>query len=102
MKVEIEIKKKDLRNIFCAAIRNYYREINLSLEPNSHARQRNSYDEYIIENLWVIRYACNAIANLCNLIEELDTVEPNDASGVICFDDSEEEQEHPVKIDVCH
>lgn len=32
MKVEIEIKKKDLRSILCAAIRNYYREVNLILD----------------------------------------------------------------------
>ena len=29
MKVEIDITKKDLRSILCAAIRNYYREVNL-------------------------------------------------------------------------
>lgn len=32
-----------------------------------------------------------AIANLCDLIEELDTVEPNDASGVIRFDSDDEQ-----------
>lgn len=27
MKVEIEVKKKDLHSILCAAIRNYYSEV---------------------------------------------------------------------------
>lgn len=29
MKVEIEITKKDLRSILCAAIHNYYREVKI-------------------------------------------------------------------------
>ena len=36
--------------------------------------------------------ACDAISNLCDMIEEVDTVEPNDACGVILFENSEEEQ----------
>lgn len=90
MKVEIEIKKKDLRSILCAAIRNYYREVNLILEPKTYPWQPDRCDEDITDNLYEIRVACNAIANLCDLIEELDTVEPNDASGVIRFDSDEE------------
>ena len=93
MKVEIEIKKKDLRSILCAAIRNYYREVKIRLEPNNiYPWQPKKGDEDINDDLIEIRDACDAITNLCNLIEELDTVDDNDASGVIRFDDSEEEQ----------
>lgn len=90
MKVEIEIKKKDLRSILCAAIRNYYQEVNLCLEPNIYSRKSDMRDDNIIDNLYDIRNACDAISDLCDMIEEVDTVEPNDASGVIRFDDSEE------------
>ena len=92
MKVEIEITKKDLRSILCAAIRNYYREVNLCLEPNIYSRQSDMHEGNIIDNLYDIRDACDAISNLCDMIEEVDTVEPNDACGVILFEDSEEEQ----------
>jgi len=93
MKVEIEITKKDLRGILCAAIRNYYCEVKQRLEPLcGYLWQLDRGDKYIIENLLDIRDACSAIANLCDMIEEVDTVEPNDASGVIRFDDREEEQ----------
>lgn len=92
MKVEIEITKKDLRSILCAAIRNYYREVNLCLEPNIYSRQSDMHEGNIIDNLYDIRDACDAISNLCDMIEEVDTVEPNDACGVILFDGSEEEQ----------
>lgn len=93
MKVEIEIKKKDLRSILCAAIRNYYCEVKSRLEPyNDYLWQLDRGDRYIIENLLDIRDACSAIACMCDMIDEVDTVEPNDAIGVIRFDDSEEEQ----------
>lgn len=92
MKVEIEITKKDLRSILCAAIRNYYREVNLCLEPNIYSRQSDMHEGNIIDNLYDIRDACDAISNLCDMIEEADTVEPNDACGVILFEDSKEEQ----------
>lgn len=92
MKVEIEITKKDLRSICCAAIRNYYREVNLCLEPNIYSRQSDMREGNIIDNLYDIRDACDAISNLCNMIGRLDTVDDNDARGVIRFEDSEEEQ----------
>lgn len=93
MKVEIKIEKKDLRSIFCAAIRNYYCEVKLHLEPNNiYPWQPNKLDEDITDNLYDIHSACDAIADLCDMIDEIDTVEPNDAIGVIRFDDSEEEQ----------
>lgn len=91
MKVEIEIKKKDLRSILCAAIRNYYSEVNFHLEPNTYPWQSRTCDEDITNNLYDIHGACAAIANLCDMIEELDVAD-NDARGVIRFDDSEEEQ----------
>lgn len=91
MKVEIETKKKDLRSILCAAIRNYYCEVKTRLEPLcGYLWQLDRGDKYIIENLLDIRDACSAISNLCDMIEELDTVD-NDVNGVIRFDDSEEE-----------
>jgi hypothetical protein len=93
MKVEIEITKKDLRSILCAAINNYYREVKIQLESsNTYPWQSKKCDEVIIDNLYDIRDACDAISNLCDMIEEVDTVEPNDACGVICFEDSEEEK----------
>ena len=93
MKVEIEITKKDLRSILCAAIRNYYCEVKTRLEPLCGLLwQLDRGDRYIIENLLDIRDACSAIACMCDMIDEVDTVEPNDAIGVIRFDDSEEEQ----------
>ena len=88
MKVEIEITKKALRSILCAAIRNYYREVNLCFEPKTYTLLRDRNDEDITDNLYEIRDACDAISNLCDMIEEVDTVEPNDACGVIRFDDS--------------
>ena len=91
MKVEIDITKKDLRSILCAAIRNYYREVNLCFEPKTYTLLRDRCDEDITDNLYDIRNACDAISNLCDMIEEVDTVEPNDACGVILFEDSEEE-----------
>jgi hypothetical protein len=91
MKVEIEITKKDLRSILCAAIRNYYGKVNLCVEPNTYTLLRDRCDEDITDNLYDIREACDAISNLCDMIEEVDTVEPNDACGVILFEDSEEE-----------
>ena len=92
MKVEIEIKKKDLRSILCAAIRNYYCEVKLRLEPLcGYLWQLDRGDRYIIENLLDIRDACSAITCMCDMIKEVDTVD-NDAIGVIRFDDSEEEQ----------
>lgn len=91
MKVEIEIKKKDLRSILCAAIRNYYGEVNFHLEPKTYPWQSRTGDEDITNNLYDIRDACDAISNLCDMIEEVDTVEPNDACGVILFENSEEE-----------
>lgn len=93
MKVEIEITKKDLRSILCAAIRNYYCEVKLRLEPNNiYPWQPKQCDEDITDNLYQIRDSCDAISDLCNMIEEVDTVDDNNASGVIRFDDSEEEQ----------
>ena len=92
MKVEIEITKKDLRSILCAAIRNYYSEVNFHLEPKTYTWQSRKGDEVITDNLYEIRNACDAISDLCDMIEEMDTVEPNDACGVILFEDSEEEQ----------
>lgn len=92
MKVEIEIKKKDLRSILCAAIRNYYCEVKLRLEPLcGYLWQLDRGDRYIIENLLDIRDACSAIACMCDMIKEVDTVD-NDARGVIRFDDREDEQ----------
>lgn len=92
MKVEIEIKKKDLRSILCAAIRNYYCEVKTRLEPLcGYLWQLDRGDKYIIENLLDIRDACGAISNLCDMIEEVDTVD-NDAIGVIRFDPDKEEQ----------
>lgn len=91
MKVEIEIKKKDLRSILCAAIRNYYCEVNLCVEPKTYTLLRDRCDEDITDNLYNIRKACAAIANLCDMIEELDTVD-NDVNGVIIFDPDKEEQ----------
>jgi hypothetical protein len=91
MKVEIEITKKDLRSILCAAIRNYYGKVNLCVEPNTYTLLRDRRDEVIIDNLYDIRDACDAISNLCDMIEEVDTVD-NDARGVICFNQDEEEE----------
>lgn len=88
--MEIEIKKKDLRSILCAAIRNYYREVNLCFEPKTYTLLRDRCDEDITDNLYDIRAACAAIANLCDMTEAVDTVD-NDARGVIRFEDSEEE-----------
>jgi hypothetical protein len=93
MKVEIEIKKKDLRSILCAAIRNYYCDVKWLLEPNDkHLWNFKPCEEDITCNLNDIRDACDAISNLCDIIEEVDTVEPNDARGVICFNQDEEEE----------
>lgn len=87
MKVEIEIKKKDLRSILCAAIRNYYCDVKMQLEPrNAYSWQSKTCDEDITDNLYDIRDACDAIANLCNLIDELDVAD--NERGVIRFDDS--------------
>lgn len=92
MKVEIEIKKKDLRSILCAAIRNYYCEVKSRLEPyNDYLWQLDRGDRYIIENLLDIRDACGAIACMCDMIDEVDTVD-NDVNGVIIFDPDKEEQ----------
>ena len=92
MKVEIEIKKKDLRSIICAAIRNYYCEVKSRLEPyNDYLWQLDRGDKYIIENLLDIRDACSAIACMCDIIDEVDTVD-NDENGVIIFDPDKEEQ----------
>lgn len=94
MKVEIEIKKRDLRSILCAAIRNYYCDVKMRLEPHKdYLWQLDRSDRYIIENLYDIRDACDAIASMCNLIDELDTVDDNDARGVICFGSDEEFEE---------
>lgn len=90
MKVEIEIKKKDLRSILCAAIRNYYCEVNLCVDPKTYTLLRDRRDEDITDNLYDIREACDAISGLCDMIEEVDTVD-NDVNGVIIFEDSEEE-----------
>lgn len=92
MKVEIEIKKKDLRSILCAAIRNYYREVNLCFEPKTYTLLRDRCDEDITDNLYDIRTACAAISNLCDMIEEVDVAD-NDARGVIRFDDSHDEEQ---------
>ena len=92
MKVEIEIKKKDLRSILCAAIRNYYCEVKTRLEQLcGYLWQLDRGDKYILENLLDIRDACSVIACMCDMIEEVDTVESNDACVVILFEDSEEE-----------
>lgn len=92
MKVEIEIKKKDLRSILCAAIRNYYCEVKLRLEPLcGYLWQLDRGDRYIIENLCDIRDACGAIACMCDMIDKVDTVD-NDENGVIIFDPDKEEQ----------
>lgn len=92
MKVEIEIKKKDLRSILCAAIRNYYCEVKSRLEPyNDYLWQLDRGDRYIIENLLDIRDACGAIACMCDMIEKVDTVD-NDVNGVIILDPDKEEQ----------
>jgi hypothetical protein len=92
MKVEIEITKKDLRSILCAAIRNYYCEVKLRLEPLcGYLWQLDRGDRCIIENLCDIRDACDAIAVLCDMIEKVDTVD-NDVNGVIIFDPDKEEQ----------
>lgn len=93
MKVEIEITKKDLRSILCAAIHNYYRDVKIQFESgNIYPWQSKKCDEDITDNLYDIRDACDAISNLCDMIEEVDTVEQNDACGVICFEDSEGEK----------
>lgn len=93
MKVEIEITKEDLRSIFCAAIRNYYRNVKMRLEPNTLSPwQPNWCDEDITDNLQDICDACNAISDLCNMIDELNVAD-NDARGVIRFGDSEDEEE---------
>ena len=92
MKVEIEITKKDLRSILCAAIRNYYRDVKIQLESsNIYPWQSKKCDEVITDNLYDIRDACDAISNLCDMIEEVDTVD-NDVNGVIIFDPDKEEQ----------
>lgn len=93
MKVEIEITKKDLRSILCAAIRNYYREVNLCLEPNIYSRQSDMCEGNIINSLYDIRDACDAISNLCDMIEEVDTAGPKDARGKIVFDPSAHDEE---------
>lgn len=91
--MEIEITKKDLRSILCAAIRNYYCEVKTRLEPLCGSLwQLDRGDRYIIENLCDVRDACDAIACMCNMIDELDVAD-NDARGVICFDDSDEERD---------
>lgn len=91
MRVEIEITKKDPRSILCAAIRNYYCEVNLCVEPKTYTLLRDRCDEDITDNLYDIREACDAISDLCDMIEEVDTVD-NDVNGVIIFDPDKEEQ----------
>ena len=96
MKVEIEITKKDLRSILCSAMRNYYCNVKMHLDINinspwQHLTKKD--DEDITDNLYEIRNACNAIADLCDMIEELDTVEPNDAIGKIVFDSTTDNKE---------
>lgn len=89
MKVEIEIKKRHLHNIFCAAVHHYYRELQSYMDE---ADSGAAWDSGIIDNLYDIRGACDTISNLCDLIEDLDTVDDDDTSGVIRFDDSEEQK----------
>lgn len=87
MKVEIEITKKDLRSIFCAAMRHYYRDLKSRVDEED---PDGVWYSQIIDNLCEIRGACDTISHLCELIEEVDTVD-NDVNGVIRFEDSEEE-----------
>lgn len=85
MKVEIEIKKRDLHNIFCAALRYYYNDLQSRLseeEPNACWRSE------IIDNLYEIRGACDTMSHLCDLIEDMDGVEDDNECGAIRFDDS--------------
>lgn len=89
MKVEIEITKKDLRSILCSAIRNYYCDAKMYIEPlNTYPWQHDRYDDHLCQ----IRDACDVISDLCDMIERLDTVDDNDARGVIRFDPDKEEQ----------
>lgn len=90
MKVELRIKKRDLHSILCAAVCKYYCEVKWRLEP--HKDYLWQLDTGIIENSCDIRDACDAIACLCNMIDELDTVDDNDALGKIVFDPSAEDE----------
>lgn len=89
MKVEIEIKKKDLRRIFCAALRYYHRDLR---SRSGEEDPDGDWFSEITDNLCEIRGACDTISNLCDLIEEVEVVD-NDARGVIRFDDGEEQEE---------
>ena len=87
MKAEIEIKKSDLNNIFCAALRYYYHDLRSRVseeEPNGCWRSE------IIDNLYEIRSACDTMSYLCDLIEGLDGVENDNERGAIRFGDSKE------------
>lgn len=87
MKVEIEIKKRDLHNIFCAALRHYYCDLQSYVDDGESDVVLHSE---IVDNLYDIRGACDAISHLCDLIEDLDGVEEDNGRGVIGFDDSKE------------
>lgn len=89
MKVEIKIEQKDLRRIFCAALRHYYRDLKSRVDEED---PDGVWYSEITDNLCEIRGACDTISHLCELIEEVDTVD-NDAFGVICFGDSDDERE---------
>lgn len=89
MKVEIKITKKDLRRIFCAAMRHYYRDLKSRVDEED---SDGVWYSQIIDNLCEIRGACDTISHLCELIEEVDTVD-NDAVGKIVFDPSDDDKE---------
>lgn len=90
MKVEIEITKKDLRSILCAAIRNYYCDAKMYIEPlNTYPWQHDRYDDH----LFLIRDACDVISDLCDMIGRLDTVDDNDAVVKIVFDPSDDDKD---------
>lgn len=83
MIVEIEIKKRDLHNIFCAALHHYYRDLQSHVDEESDG----VWHSELIDDLYQIRGACNTISHLCDLIEDLDTVDDDDAAGVIRFEE---------------
>lgn len=89
MKVEIEVKKEDLRRIFYAALRYYYHDLQSRVGEDD---PDGSLYSGIADNLCEIRGACDTISHLCDLIDEIDAIDYNDATGKIVFDPTADEE----------
>lgn len=89
MKVEIKITKKDLRSILCSAIRNYYCDAKMYIEPLNTYPWQHDRDDHLFQ----IRDACDVISDLCDMIGRLDTVDDNDAVVKIVFDPSDDDKD---------